>query len=345
MYHVILAGGSGSRFWPQSRRNKPKQLINIYDKNTMIRHTVDRLKSMASVNNIMVVASAQLTKLIRKEIPEIPTENFIVEPSGKNTAPAIGLVAQHIFKKDNDALMGVYPADHLILEDNLFADAIHQAEKIANNGNHIVTVGISPTYPATGYGYIKHLPKENDSYRVEQFVEKPNKETATQYLGEQNYLWNGGIFVWKAGTILSEIKTHLPNLHNSLHEIAKNPEHLSSIWDTIVPESIDYGILEKSASIYVIPAKFTWSDLGSWKSLFDISTKNEDGNVIKGDTITINTSNSLVVSPNRLTALIGVKNLAVINIDNTTLIIPIEKAERVKEIVEMLQSMNGHEYL
>ena len=352
-YHIIIAGGSGSRFWPKSRKNKPKQLLKILNNKTMIRLTFERINKFAKSKYIMVIASKELCKKIQAEIPEIPKENFIIEPSGKNTAPAIGLAAMHVLKKNENSLMAIYPSDHLIEGDDEFQNTIHEAEKLIEKKSCLITIGVKPTYPATGYGYIHHDKPDNDSKgcKVLNFTEKPSLKKANKFISNGNYLWNAGIFAWKTKMLLKEIKKYMPDLykhlfliHNSI--LTKNYEQtLNTQWQSIHAESIDYGILEKSKEIYTLESNFRWNDLGSWKSLFDILSKNKDQNHLEGDVISIQSNNNLVISPNRLTAIIGIKDIAIINLNDATLIVPHEKAEDVKDVVKMLQSLNNDKYL
>ena len=355
MYHVILAGGSGSRFWPKSREDAPKQLLKILGEETMIRLTYNRLREIAEADKIFVVASDNLSKLIHSDIPEIPKENFIIEPSGKNTAPAIGLAALHIFKRDSNAIMGVYPADHLIIGDSKFKNIIMNAQKMVEQKSCLITIGIKPTYPATGYGYIQYDSNKEMNvksvYKVKTFAEKPEKETAEKFINSGEFLWNAGMFVWKAEIILLEMKTFMCELHDCLDSIydALTTDQYDTVldreWELVQPESIDYGILEKAKNVYTIEADFQWNDLGSWYSLFNVLTKNNQTNYHDGEVISVQSENNLIISPNRLTAVVGVKNMAIINLDDATLIVPHDKSEGVKDIVNMLKTMNKSEYL
>ena len=355
MYHVILAGGSGSRFWPKSRIDNPKQLLKILGDDSMIRPTYNRLCKIADTDNIMVVASRQLSKLIHRDIPEIPKENFIIEPCGKNTAPAIGLAALHIFNKDTDAIMGIYPADHLIIGEEKFEKIITNARKMVENKSTLITIGIKPTYPATGYGYIQYDSNKKldikGIYKVKTFAEKPKKDTAEKFVKSGEYLWNAGMFVWKAEIILNEMKTFMHELHNSLDAIydSLGTNHYDTVldreWELIQPGSIDYGILEKAKNVYTVEANFKWNDLGSWYSLFNVITKNKDTSYHDGDVISVQSENNLVISPNRLTAIVGIKDMTIINLDDATLIVPHDKSEAVKDVVNMLKTMNRSEYL
>ena len=355
MYHIILAGGSGSRFWPKSRKNTPKQLLKIIDDKTMIRLTYDRIKKISDENHILVVASRELCKQIHEEIPEIREENYIIEPSGKNTAPAIGLAAIHVFKRNPNAIMGVYPADHIIIGDSKFENVINKAQKKAQQKESLVTIGIKPTHPATGYGYIQyeiHKKSKIDGIcKVKQFTEKPDIKTAKEFLKNGKFLWNGGMFVWKAEAILLQIKTYIPRLYQSLNIInkalstSKYEHQLKKEWDLIYPESIDYGILEKANDVYTIQADFKWNDLGTWRSLFNMINKNNDQNHHDGDVISIQSKNNLIISPNKLTAVVGIEDVSVINLDNATLIVSHEQSELVKDVVDMLKSLNRNDYL
>jgi len=355
MYHVILAGGSGSRFWPKSRKNTPKQLLKILGDETMIRMTYNRLLKIADVDKILIVASKHLSELIQKDIPEFPENNYIIEPSGKNTAPAIGLAALNIFKRDSNAIMGVYPADHLIIGDSKFKSIIARACKMVKKKSALITIGIKPTYPATGYGYIQYDARKKMDvkgiYKVKTFAEKPEKETADKFVKSGEFLWNGGMFVWKAEIILLEMKTFMCELHDSLDAIYDSlgtPQYetvLDREWELVQPESIDYGILEKAKNVYTIEADFQWNDLGSWYSLFNVLTKNNQTNYHDGDVISVQSENNLIISPNRLTAVVGVKDMVIINLDDATLIVPHAKSEGVKDIVNMLKTMNKTEYL
>jgi mannose-1-phosphate guanylyltransferase len=350
-----MAGGSGTRFWPRSRKDHPKQLIDLMGQGTLIRQTVDRIKELDTANKIYIVASDFLCDKIKAEIPEIPESNFIKEPSGKNTAPAIGLAALHIYKKDPKGVMAIYPADHLIQGKEKFRDIMKSAETFAEQENVLMTIGIKPTYPATGYGYIQFGSNGNSSienvYKVKTFAEKPHKDAAINFFESGEFLWNSGIFVWKAEQILLEMKTHMCELHDSLDVIfdaMDSPQYdivLDREWEIITPESIDYGILEKAENVFTVKADFGWSDLGTWDSLFKAFDKNEQGSIHDGEVVTVDSKNNLVISPNRLTALIGVEGLVVVNMMDVTLIMPQSESEKVKTIVKMLESMKKEDYL
>jgi len=321
----------------------------------LIRHTVNRLKDLDSAKNIFIVASAPLCQKIQKEIPEIPWKNFIIEPNGKNTGPAVGLAALHIYKKDPQAVMGIYPSDHLISGKEKFKDIVRESQKVAAENSVLMTIGITPTYPATGYGYIQYDAKKNGLgkgvYRVKTFAEKPHLAAAKNFVKSGEFLWNSGIFIWKAELILLEMKTFMCELHDSLdaiYDAIDTPQYdvvLDREWELIRSESIDYGILEKAKNVHTIKADFEWNDMGNWQSLFNMHKKNENGSVHNGDVVTVGSHNNLVISPNRLTALIGVKDMTIVNLMDATLIMPHSEAEKVKNIVNMLETMNKEDYL
>ena len=355
MYHVIMAGGIGSRFWPRSRKTRPKQLLEIFRSKTMIRLTVDRLKKFSTPDRILIVASEDLCLKIQKVIPEIPHNNFIVEPSGKNTAPAIGLAAVNIYHRDEKSIMGVYPADHMILDDDVFEKAVKTGIEMASTKPSLVTMGITPTYPSTGYGYIQYDSAKKthveNVHKIKTFAEKPPLDTAKRFLESGNFLWNSGMFIWQTEIILLAMKTFMPELHESLDPVYdsvgtdKYNIVLDREWELIRPESIDYGILEKAKNVYVLKADFRWSDLGSWKALHGISKKNKKNNVETGDIISIKSKDSFIYSPDKLTAVVGMKNVVIINLDDALLVADMDKSESVKKVVDFLSKNNMIEYM
>ena len=352
---VIMAGGKGERFWPKSRVNMPKQFLSLTDDGkSMIQHTVERLKDIVEFENIYVVTNELYKGLVNEHIPEIPKENIIVEPVAKNTAPCIGLAAIHIAKKNRDSKMIVLPADHLIKFNEIFTDTLKTALDVVENGDNLATIGITPNYPETGYGYINF--KRGDSlqknvYEVLKFEEKPNIEKAKEYLASGQYLWNSGMFIWKTSTILKCFKEFLPEIYNGLEVIetsigTNNYEKvLKEEFVKLPSESIDYGVMEKAENIYVIPGNFGWDDVGSWLSLERINKTNQDGNVIKGNVISIKTKNSIIQGGDKLIATIGLKDVVIIDTDDAMLICHKNNTQEVKEIISNLRICNRNEYL
>ena len=348
MYHVILAGGSGSRFWPKSREDSPKQLTKILGDKTMIRLTYNRLRKIAETNEILVVASKQISKLIHKDIPEIPKENFILEPSGKNTAPAIGLIGALLGLTEPDTVMGIFPADHLIVGHRKFENAVNTADHLAKKGENLVTIGIRPTSPSTAYGYIQYDETSDEdhlgAYRVKTFAEKPHKDLARRFVDSGDFVWNAGMFFWKVSTFLNTMEKHMPELSESLKLIApkiQKGEPFRDIWHFIESESIDYGLLEKAKNIYMVSGEFKWNDIGSWNALYDVLNTNVDGNIVRGKGKVMDGKNNLIQSNGRFTAVLGVSNLVVVNTDDATLVVPRDKVEDVKAMVDFLKK-SGH---
>ena len=345
MKAVILAGGSGTRFWPYSRFQRPKQLLNIIGEQSMLQMTVDRLTKINNISEIYIVTRKDLRDIIINEISGVKPENIIVEPSGKNTAPAIGMVGALIGLEEPDSVMGVFPADHLIVGHEKFQQAITTAHHIAKKDDNLVTIGVQPTHPSTAYGYIQIDEVSNQehlgAYPVKTFAEKPHKDLAKRFVSSGDFLWNAGMFFWKVSSLLSGIEKHMPELHEPLIKIAKQikkGESFDDIWEFIQPESIDYGLLEKSDNILVISAEFKWNDIGSWNALYDVLNSNGDGNIIRGNGKILNGKNNLIQSNGRFTAVLGVDDLVVINTDDVTLVVPKDQVESVKEMVEYLKN-------
>jgi len=355
MYSVIMAGGIGKRFWPRSRRDKPKQLIDIVSKQSMLRLTYNRLQEVSNKNNIYIVAGQDLYEPILDELSDFSENNFIAEPCGKNTAPCIGLAATIIEGKDPDAVIGVFPADHLINDHYSFAKAVESGVKYARDHVALITFGVTPTRPATGYGYIqfnkKNLVKNGMIHKVKTFAEKPNLNTAKRFLESGEFLWNSGIFIWKATNILNSIKLFLPELYESLQAVSEaidTPEYNSVLkrqWATIHSNSIDYGVMEKAKNVYVVRGNFDWSDVGSWDAVYDIKEKDENGNVLIGNIVTIDTSDCYIYSQKNLISTIGVEDLIIIQSKDSILIVNRNESEKVKDLVEILERKNRNEYL
>lgn len=354
---VIMAGGKGERFWPKSRINLPKQFLSLTDDGkSMIQHTVERAKSLVNIENVYVVTNEMYKNLVLEHVPDIPDENIIIEPVAKNTAPCIGLAAMHIAKKDINSKMIILPSDHLIKFNEIFIDTLKTALDVVEKGDNLVTIGITPNYPETGYGYINFTKGESfkDSanvYEVLRFVEKPNLEKAKEYLTSGQYLWNSGMFVWKASTILKNFKEYLPEIYEGLQKIGesigtkKYEEVLKKEFSNLPSESIDYGIMEKAKNIYVIPGNFGWDDVGSWLSLERINKTNQDGNVINGNVISIRTKNSIIQGNEKLIATIGLEDIVIVDTDDVTLICHKDNTQEVKEIISNLKICNRNEYL
>jgi mannose-1-phosphate guanylyltransferase/mannose-6-phosphate isomerase len=358
VYAVILAGGSGTRFWPLSRETCPKQMLQIVGEDTLLRQTLKRINGLVPPQNIWLVTTEDMALDIRfhlESLGELAKRfKFIKEPIGRNTAPAIGLAAIYLNHLFPQSVMIVMPSDHAIPDRERFLNDLELAIQGARE-DHLVTFGIKPTRPETGYGYIK---VENTSSigreglrGVECFVEKPDLETAKKYLFNGSYYWNSGIFIWKTSKILSEIKKYLPDLYKGLKGIGSllfepnQPNKLNELYSHLEPISIDYGIMERSQDVLMVPATFQWSDLGSWSALDEIVEKDEAGNIFKGNAIDIGSQNSTIYADKRIVATIGLKDMVVIDTPDATLITPKEKVQEVRKIVEALKQNGREEYL
>lgn len=345
LYAVIMAGGVGSRFWPRSKEKKPKQLIRIFGDNTMIQDTVKRLDGLVDNNNILVITNRLLKMRIRDQLPQIPEQNIIDEPFGKNTAACIGLASILIKKENPEAVTIILPSDHLIKDDSEFQKCLLNAADFAYRSKGLVTIGIKPSRPETGYGYIQfdETEVEKNIHRVLTFAEKPNLSTAIRFIESGDFLWNAGIFIWRVDSILNEIKKYLPDLYEGLEKIEtvidtdEFETQLTQVYGQLKSISIDYGIMEKSDNVYLTKADFYWNDVGNWEAVYEISEKNEDGNVIIGDVYAEKTFNSYIFSPRKFSAIIGVENLIVINTNDALLICNRNYAQDVRQVVDYLK--------
>ncbi|MBC8399951.1 MAG: mannose-1-phosphate guanylyltransferase [Candidatus Marinimicrobia bacterium] len=355
MIAVIMAGGVGSRFWPRSRVKHPKQLLDIITDQSMLRVTYDRLTNITDTNKIFVVAGPALVAPIKHELPEMPAGNLIVEPSGKNTAPCIGLMAALLRADEQDDVMGVFPADHLITDEKIFAEDVRTGANFSGDHNALITFGIQPTKPATGYGYIEFDHRQsffrNQIFKVASFTEKPNRTKAENMFASGDYLWNSGMFLWRISSILKAFQEHLPEMYSHLEKIAqakgqKNfTDVLNENWEKISCESIDYGIMEQAGNVYVIRGRFEWNDVGSWDALYDISPKDEAGNFLDGNIKAINIKNCFFHSRDTRIAAVGVEDLIVIKSSDALLIVNRGDSESVKEVVNQLKADAEIEYL
>ncbi|KZL89717.1 mannose-1-phosphate guanylyltransferase [Clostridium magnum] len=340
---LIMAGGKGERFWPLSTDEKPKQFLNLLGNETMIQMTVKRLEELIPIERVFVVTAKRYVELVREQLPNLPERNIIVEPVGKNTAPCIALSAFIINKCYGDASIVVLPSDHLIVDENKFRKTIDMANEFVENcDSAIVTLGMRPDRPETGYGYIKYseIEKTLDEFeirKVDKFEEKPDLDKAKRYLSEGNFLWNGGMFVWKCSTVLNLTKEYLCNTYEVLSEIAAASEEefnkvLESKYHQVDSVSVDYGIMEKAKNIYVIPADFGWDDIGTWYSVERYREKDDNNNVCVGDIKNIEGSNNIVVSKEKPIVVVGLDDVFVVESDDIIFVGKKEDIERIKEI-------------
>lgn len=351
-FGLIMAGGGGTRLWPLSRFNMPKQLLNLTGKEIMINETIMRIGQSIDTRKVFIITNENQAKKMR-EVTEkfINSRNIISEPYARNTAACIGLAAMKIYKKYGDGVMVVTPSDAYVQDNEEYARVLDKAIEFARVNNNIVTIGIKPTYPATGYGYIKFEKTDETVKKVMCFVEKPNFELAKEYLESGNFLWNSGIFVWKVSLILECLKTYLPNIYNTLQEFSKyidSPREsvkLKEIYENIESISIDFGVMEKANNIMVIEGNFGWNDVGSLDTLAITNPLNEKGNVEKGNILNLSTTNSVIYSTEKLIATFGLDNIVIVETKDAILVCPKDKAQDVKKIVEKLNESGNKKYL
>ena len=351
---LIMAGGRGERFWPRSRKSLPKQFLSLTgDGRTMIQLTVERILPLVDMEDVFIATNKDYKELVKKQLPNLPEENILCEPVGRNTAPCIGLGAMHIAKKYEDALMMVLPSDHLIKHNSMFVSTLKEACRIAEENTNLVTIGITPDYPETGYGYIKFNPNENkgQAFAVDRFVEKPNLEVAKEYLATEEYLWNSGMFVWKTSSILNNIQLFMKDIYEGLVRIkdsigtAEQEAVLEKEFTAFRSESVDYGIMEKAENIYTIPGAFGWDDVGSWLAVERIRKSNELGNVVSGNIITVNSKNCIIEGSNKLLAVVGLEDIVVVDSEDATLICAKDSTADIKKVLENLKICNRDEYI
>lgn len=351
MIALIMAGGIGSRFWPLSREKNPKQFLSIVSQDSMIRLTVERLKKRIKIKDIYIVTAANQVELVKQHLPELPQDNIIIEPFGMNTAPCLALSLAWLGDKysENETML-VAPADHLITNTSEFYQRLAIAEANAEN-DLLVTFGIKPDYPATSYGYIEAGKQISaDSWQVAKFKEKPDKETAKQYLDTGRFFWNSGMFIWKIKTIRDAFIRLQPQIWQLVEAIRESWKKdgkyidISALYQQMPRQPVDIGILEKSDNIAVIPSDFGWSDVGGWKALYDVLQKDEEQNVFQKEHLTIDSSSNLVFS-DKMVSLIGVNDLVIIETDDAMLIADKNRSEEVKRLVQILNEKDRKEFL
>jgi len=357
MHHaVIMAGGIGSRFWPASRKEKPKQFLDVFGDGTLIQNTVARLQGLIPPERCLVVTHERYVEQTRKQLPAVPEENILAEPISRNTAPCITYAAAVLADRDPDATMVVLPADHVIGNVARFHDTLEVALDAAQDDEALVTIGIEPTYPATGYGYIQYdgdAADEHDdlrAYPVRTFAEKPDQSTAERFIDSGDFLWNSGMFIWRADTILDQVEAHLPDAHEAFAPVRAAgddtaPDTLEQAFRESPRISIDYGVMEQADTVYVVPGAFDWNDVGDWRAVYNLSDKDEHGNVIEGNVIMQDSSRCYVQAGNRLVVLVGLHDCVVVDTDDAVLVCNRESAQQVKQVVEYLHAHQFEEYV
>lgn len=348
---VIMAGGRGERFWPKSRNSCPKQFLSLTsDGETMIQKTVRRLLPLVDMSDIYIVTNAAYGSLVAEQLPDIPKENILSEPAARNTAPCIAFAAAVINRKYDDAIMMVLPSDHLIGLEDIYINTLKKAAKVAAQDGNLVTIGITPEYPETGYGYINFGSEdESGAYKVERFVEKPDLATAEMYFTSGKYLWNSGMFVWKLSTILDNIRRLMPDIYEGAVRIGEAygtdsfNEVLVREFTAFRSESVDFGIMERAENIYTIPGSFGWDDVGSWLAVERINKTDSDKNYITGDVISVASRHTTVCGGKRLIAAVGLEDVIIVDTDDAVLVCSKNSTQDVKKVIAQLREQGRNE--
>jgi len=343
LHAVLLAGGSGTRFWPLSRARLPKQFLKLVTDRTLLAETFARIEPLCPAPRTWVVCGRAHVDGVREALPQLPIEHVVVEPAARNTAPAIGLAAVNVLREDPEAVLIVLPSDHHVANPERFLDALRAAARIAQQGD-LVTLGIHPTRPETGYGYMRRgAEREPGVFAVEAFVEKPDARTAQQYLADKRYSWNAGIFVLRADALLDALRRHLPAVHEGLQQIARDAARAADVFPRLPSISIDYGVMEPESAttrrIALVAAdELGWSDVGSFATLPEVRQVDAQGNAVSGDALTIDCADCVVLADaGRLVAVVGLKGTCVIDSGDALLVVPRDRAQDVRAIVEALQ--------
>lgn len=356
-YAVIMAGGIGSRFWPQSRKARPKQFLNVFGDATLIQNTVARLQGLIPPERCFVVTHERYVEQTRDQLPALPEENILAEPISRNTAPCIVYAALRLLKQDPEATMVVLPADHLIQNVRRFHTVLSAAIEKAQEPGALVTIGITPTHPETGYGYIQYEPssdtpaEEPQAYPVRTFAEKPDLTTAERFLDSGDFLWNSGMFIWRADSIFDEIRHHLPQAFEAFETAEpaigtpNEAEAVAEAYERSPHISIDYGVMERAGRVFVVPGSFGWSDVGDWRAVYDLSDKDQHGNALQGDVIMHDSSRCLVQADGRLVVLVGIHDAVVVDTQDAVLVCNRESAQQVKNVVEYLHAHQLEQYV
>lgn len=353
VYGIIMAGGEGTRFWPLSRKSTPKQFLNLTGEDLMVNLTYDRLVRFVEPENIFVVTNRRYTEqTLRLMEGRIDREHILEEPAARNTSACIGFAAMKIRKQYGDGIMCILASDHYIGDEDAYISVMKEAVLEAQQTRDLITIGIKPDYPATGYGYIKSTPAEGKrSRRVEEFVEKPDMDTASAYLADGGYVWNSGMFVWKASVILEYFERLLPDVYEHLLQIEealntpKEEEVLSRVYPVIPKISIDYGIMERADRVWMLEGNFGWSDLGSFESLTSLAAPDKNGNICRGEHILLDSAECICYAKDKLIAAIGVSGLVIAESEDVLLVCDRQHAQEIKVVVEQLEKEGRTEYI
>lgn len=355
IYACIMAGGVGERFWPESRRHLPKQFLNIVGDTTLIQATIERITPVISRDHILVVSNQNQAPLIEKQLPFLKKDQVLLEPRGRNTAPCIGLAAAALMKKDPKSVMVVLPSDHVIKNPTPFLRVIHDAAEVAKQTGDLVTLGIQPTGPETGYGYIhwgesRPLGGKTKFYAVKNFVEKPSQAKAQDFLKDGHYLWNSGMFIWSAKAILEAIEHHLPELFKELKNVESHlgqqtqADAILKMYEKVESVSIDYGVMEKAKNILVALGDFEWDDVGAWPSVERHFKKDGQENIFVGNHVDLGSESTIVMNRHEgMVATLGLKNVVIVRTGDAVLIMDKARAQEVKGLLELMKNHSEHQ--
>jgi mannose-1-phosphate guanylyltransferase len=348
---LVMAGGRGTRFWPLSRGRVPKQCIALTEERSLIQLTVERLSGLVGPECVLIATGRTMESAVRAQLPQLPPENFLVEPRGRNTAPCIAWGAVEIARRwGGDTVMAVLPADHMVADEDAFREVLAAAAQGASRTNSLVTIGIQPTRPETGYGYLKvggELGRwgGHPFLRVRRFVEKPDAATAETFLASGEYLWNAGMFCWTVDAIRDAYREYLPGTWAAMEALTHKPGSIEDIWDRFDATSIDYGVMERSRGVLTVPADLGWSDVGAWSALPEVMQMGPGGAVVADEVIVIDAQDNVVHSPGKLAALLGVEGLVVVNTPDVLLVGRLDRAQDMRKLHEELERRGLTRYL
>ncbi len=348
MKALVLAGGSGTRFWPVSRRQRPKQLLSLEGGRSLLQATVERLQPLIEPSSVWVCTTEALTRQVREQLPLVPEEQILAEPEGRNTAPAIGWSLRSIPAAERDEVVVILPADHRIEDRDAFLRTLETAERITREGDRVMTLGVHPVRPDTGYGYLELgalLEPDSGLRKVVRYTEKPDQVTASRFVQSGNYLWNAGIFLFRAGLLLELLEAHQPDIARGLEAIERRPERIAELYPRLPSISIDHGVMEHLDEVVTLPLDCGWSDLGSWEALFEVLSRDANGNVVQGEVVSVDCQDSLLLAEEGTIAILGVEGLVVVKTRDSVLVLPKDRSQEIRKIVAALEERGLDELL
>lgn len=348
MKALVLAGGSGTRFWPASRRRRPKQLLSLGGGPSLLQTTVERLEPLVGPSSVWVCTTEALSGQVKEQLPLVPESQILAEPAGRNTAPAIGWSLQSMPVDERDEVVVILPADHRIEDEGAFRRTLESAERITREGDRVMTLGVQPVRPDTGYGYLELGPlleRGSDLRQVLRYKEKPDQATAERFVESGDYLWNAGIFLFRVGRLLELLQVHQPEIARGLEAIGRRPEQIGDLYPQLPSISIDFGVMEHLDEVVTLPLDCGWSDLGSWEALAEILPRDVDGNVAKGEVVAVDCQDNLLYAEEGTVAVLGVEGLVVVKTRDSVLVVPKDRTQEIRKIVAALEERGLEELL